>query len=74
MKKLDISDKTINVGELERTQSLIAGSLFVMSGLSSIRRSPVSSLVKSLIGGYLVYRSLSGHCHISQMMERNTAE
>ncbi len=74
MEKLDLRDTSVNVGETERTQSLIAGGLFLMSGLSGIRRSPVSSLVKSLIGGYLVYRSISGHCHINQMMQRDTAE
>ncbi|MEO6303975.1 MAG: DUF2892 domain-containing protein [Bacteroidia bacterium] len=74
MEKLDLSDKTVNVGELERTQSLISGTLFVLSGISTIRHKPVTSLVKSLIGGYLLYRSFSGHCHINQMMERDTTK
>ena len=72
MEKLDLKDKTVNVGELERTQSLISGTLFVLSGITQVKSKPVSSLVKSLIGGYLLYRSMSGHCHINQMMERNT--
>ncbi|MDP1800129.1 MAG: DUF2892 domain-containing protein [Bacteroidota bacterium] len=74
MEKLNLSDRSVNVGDLERNQSLISGTLFVIAGMTSIRRKPVSSLLKSLIGGYLIYRSISGHCHINQMLERDTRE
>ncbi len=74
MEKLDLRDTSVNVGELERTQSLISGTLFLLSGVNSIGRHPVAASLKTLIGGYLIYRSISGHCHINQMLERNTAQ
>ncbi|MBA3683457.1 MAG: DUF2892 domain-containing protein [Bacteroidetes bacterium] len=74
MEKLDISDTSVNVGELERTQSLITGTLFLLSGINSIGRHPVAASLKTLIGGYLIYRSVTGHCHLNQMMERNSAK
>ncbi len=74
MEKLDLRDTSVNVGELERTQSLISGTLFLLSGVNSIGRHPVAASLKTLIGGYLIYRSISGHCHINQMLERNTAK
>ncbi len=74
MEKLDLKDTSVNVGELERTQSLITGTLFLLSGINSLKSSPIASGLKSLIGGYLIYRSVTGHCHLNQMMERNTAK
>lgn len=74
MEKLNLSDTSVNVGELERTQSLITGTLFLLSGINSLGKHPVASGLKSLIGGYLIYRSITGHCHLNQMMERNTAK
>lgn len=73
MEKLDLKDTSVNVGDLERTQSLITGTLFLISGINNVKDKPLTSTVKGLIGGYLLYRSLSGHCHINQMLERNTA-
>ena len=74
MEKLNIKDTSINVSDLERTQSLITGTLFLLSGINNAKDRPITSVLKSLIGGYLVYRSISGHCHINQMLERNTAK
>ena len=73
MEKLNIFDTSVNVSDLDRTQSLIAGTLFLISGINNAKDRPITSTIKGLIGGYLVYRSLSGHCHLNQMMERNTA-
>ncbi len=73
MEKLNLSDTSVNVSDLERTQSLITGTLFLISGINNAKDKPVTSMLKSLIGGYLVYRSISGHCHLNQMLERDTA-
>ena len=73
MEKLNLCDTSINVSQAERTQSVIAGTLCLISGINNAKDKPVTSLLKSLIGGYLLYRSVSGHCHLNQMLERNTA-
>lgn len=67
MEKLRLSDTSVNVGTTERAQSLITGASFLMSGINNMKRSPKISIVKSLLGGYLLYRGLTGHCHLAQM-------
>jgi len=50
----------VNVGNAERWTSAIAGGAIIAAGLKS--RSALG-LVGAALGGCLVYRGLSGHCH-----------
>lgn len=49
----------VNVDERQRTLSIIAGSLLL---ISSVRKK--FSLVRALAGGYLLYRGLAGYCAV----------
>lgn len=59
---------TINVGTNERILSAAAGAFLLSSGLSGLFRSPISGLVKTALGGYLLYRGSSGHCPVYASM------
>jgi uncharacterized membrane protein len=54
----------INVGNNERVISAAAGAFLLSSGLSNLFKSPISALVRTAIGGVLLYRGASGHCPI----------
>ena len=49
-----------NINRTEQVGSAVIGSALVMSGL---RRGGASGLLSSLIGGALLYRGMTGHCH-----------
>ncbi len=67
MEKLRLSDTSVNVGTAERAQSLITGASFLLSGINNMKHSPKLSILKSILGGYLIYRGISGHCHLAQV-------
>jgi uncharacterized membrane protein len=73
MEKLKLLDTSLNMDKMARAQSLVAGASFLFSGIKHMKESPKMSIAKSVLGGYLVYRALSGHCHMNQVLERNTA-
>lgn len=52
----------INVGWPERMISAVGGVLLVSSGLSHLGHTPVKSFLKTLLGGWLLYRGASGNC------------
>ncbi|RYY84897.1 MAG: DUF2892 domain-containing protein [Chitinophagaceae bacterium] len=52
----------VNVGQTERLFSTAMGAFLLSSGLSNLFRHPVNGLVKTAIGGYLLYRGTSGNC------------
>ncbi|RYY39345.1 MAG: DUF2892 domain-containing protein [Chitinophagaceae bacterium] len=52
----------VNVGQTERLFSTAMGAFLLSSGLGNIFRHPVNGLLKTAIGGYLLYRGSSGHC------------
>ncbi|GAA4325788.1 SRPBCC family protein [Flaviaesturariibacter amylovorans] len=52
----------VNVGQTERLFSTAMGAFLLSSGLSNLFRHPVNGLLKTAIGGYLMYRGASGHC------------
>lgn len=61
-------DKTsTNVGETERWFSTLGGGALFIYGLT--RR----SVVPTLLGGFLAYRGLSGHCPMFEQLDINTA-
>jgi uncharacterized membrane protein len=61
---LESGSNVINVGENERLISSTLGAFILSSGLSSITKNPIKALVKTALGGYLVYRGMSGHCSL----------
>jgi hypothetical protein len=55
-----------NVGELERLGCLAVGSWFFLKGVLSRRAA------RTLLGGLLVYRGLSGSCKVYEMCDIDT--
>ncbi|MEX0609849.1 MAG: SRPBCC family protein [Balneolaceae bacterium] len=53
-----------NIGTKERVVSIIAGSSLLLDMLADRDR----SFLKTLTGGYLLYRGVSGHCVINQAL------
>lgn len=60
----------INVGDTERTISLVAGGFVLLHGLS---RLSYSTIVSAVAGGALLYRGLTGHCSAYQALDMSTA-
>ncbi len=61
----------LNVGETERVLSLAGGSALAVAGLA--QRS-LGGLILAGLGGFLVYRGLTGHCSAYQALGVNTAD
>ena len=60
----------VNVSDLERWISLLAGSGLAAYGAS---RRDLAGLGLALVGAGVAYRGLTGHCHIYQLLGVNTA-
>ena len=58
----------INVGNNERIFSAAAGAFLLSSGLGSLFSNPINGLVKTALGGMLLYRGASGHCPVYASM------
>lgn len=65
------ASKPVNVGEDERTISVISGAIVSLMGLS---RGSLPGLLVAGVGGALIYRGVSGHCHAYEAMGVSTAE
>ncbi len=52
----------VNVGQGERIASAAIGAFLLSSGFSNLLKHPISGIVKTALGGYLLYRGASGHC------------
>lgn len=52
----------INVSWPERLVSVGAGAFMLSSGIRNIGRKPISSLIRMVAGGYMLYRGASGNC------------
>lgn len=63
--------QTQNVGNWERVGSVIGGSLLAMYGLS---RGRASGLILGALGGALVYRGATGHCHGYEALGLDTSK
>jgi hypothetical protein len=61
----------VNVGQTERLLSVLGGAaiLLTTAGLRSFR-----GLLGTAIGGALVYRGLTGHCPVYQVLELDSSE
>jgi uncharacterized membrane protein len=58
----------VNVGQNERIASAAIGSWLLANGLNSLFKNPLNALVKTALGGYLLYRGASGHCSVYSSM------
>lgn len=65
-----LTDTTQNVGDNERIVSGVAGAGLVAYGLS---KGGAFGAVMSLLGGGLLYRGATGHCHVYSAVDKNTA-
>jgi uncharacterized membrane protein len=65
------SETTKNISEPERWISVIGGSALAAYGL---KMRSIPGLVLSAIGGALVFRGATGHCHVYEAMGLTTAE
>ena len=72
MNALNILDSSVNVGKTGRIQSLVAGASLLVSGIDKMKQSPKLSILKTVLGGYLIYRGISGHCHVNQVVGKST--
>src|SRR4051794_10394419 len=61
----------INVGCPERMVSVLGGGILALYGLT--RRS-LPGLGLAALGGGLLYRGITGHCHAYQLLNINTAD
>jgi len=58
----------VNVGNNERIISAALGAFLLSSGLSNLLKHPIEGLVKTAIGGVLLYRGASGNCPLYSSM------
>lgn len=65
------SKPPVNVGDTERAISVAAGAIAVLMGLS--RRS-VPGLVCAGVGGAMIYRGVTGHCHAYSALGVDTSK
>ena len=61
----------VNVGDLERVVSILAGGGLALCGLRHV--DSLSGLAATLIGGGLIYRGVTGRCTAFSMLGINTA-
>ncbi|GAC1420648.1 MAG: hypothetical protein NVS1B13_17830 [Flavisolibacter sp.] len=58
----------VNVGQSERIASAALGAWLLSSGLSSLFKHPINGLIKTGLGGWLLYRGASGHCPVYESL------
>lgn len=58
----------VNVGQTERMINVGLGAFLLSSGLGNLTRHPIKGLLRTLVGGALLYRGVSGHCPVYASM------
>jgi uncharacterized membrane protein len=66
-----ITDTSTNVGGTERMASMIAGGALLGFG---IKQGGLIGTAASVLGGAMLYRGSTGHCHVYDAMDVNTVE
>lgn len=61
---------TLNINSVERVLSTAGGGMLVVYGL---KRGSLDGLALALVGGGLLYRGVTGHCHVYEALGVNTA-
>lgn len=64
-------ERWVNVGESERLVSQVGGGVLLAVGLL---RGGVKGLITAGLGGALLYRGMTGHCHLYEALGASTAE
>ena len=59
-----------NIGSSERILSVISGGLIVGIGLKRIVKNPFIALSALSLGSTLVYRGVTGHCTIKEVLDK----
>lgn len=68
------STNLVNVSWPERMVSTTVGALLLTNGLGNLFSSPLSGLLKTALGSYLVYRGASGNCALYSMLGNEGTE
>jgi len=58
----------VNVSQNERMISVGLGAFLLSSGLNNLTKHPIKGLLRTAIGGFLLYRGVSGHCDLYASM------
>lgn len=58
-----------NIGTSERILSVISGGLIFGIGLKRAIKNPIIAFSALSLGGTLVYRGVTGHCTVKQIMD-----
>ncbi len=61
----------VNVGNNERIVSAALGAFLLSSGLSNLLKHPIEGLIKTALGGALLYRGASGNCPVYTSMGKS---
>jgi uncharacterized membrane protein len=64
----------INVGKTERILSVTGAALLLTWGAGDVKKHPAAAFIKGLAGGYLLYRGVSGHCPIREMIGKSKVQ
>lgn len=64
--------KGVNIGDMERTVSVVAGGGMALLGLRNLASLP--GLLMTAMGGGLIYRGVTGHCTCYEQLGINTAK
>lgn len=54
----------LNVGQTERLVSVGLGAFLLSSGINNLFSHPIKGLIRTVLGGALLYRGASGHCPV----------
>lgn len=60
-----------NLDQKERMQSATSGLLLLTSGVSHMKEKTTTSVVKAILGGYLLYRGITGYCPVSEVIKEH---
>ena len=63
--------QNVNVGDMERTISTVAGGFALLYGLSKLSLPGIVALVA---GGALLSRGLTGHCSVYEALDMSTTQ
>ena len=58
-----------NIGKSERVLSVISGGFILGVGVKNLFRSPLTAFSGIALGGALIYRGVTGHCKVMDIIE-----
>lgn len=61
------NQQDVNISTTQRVISVASGAYLLVSGLSNITQ--LSSIVRAMAGGYLLYRGSTGYCPITEALD-----